>query len=56
MGWTPRQVGDCGLWHFMAARDGYARANGWKSSAGSSVDPLSIPDDVWADMGIEGLS
>jgi hypothetical protein len=27
MGWTPQQVDACSLWEFLAARDGWIKAN-----------------------------
>jgi hypothetical protein len=27
MGWTPAQVDTCSLWEFLAARDGWIKAN-----------------------------
>ena len=51
MGWTPRQVGDCSLWEFMAALDGYGRSQGWKPTGGGA----DLSEDELRAMGIEGF-
>ena len=51
MGWTPPQVGECSLWEFMAAVDGYGRAQGWKPTAAGG----DLSDETLAEMGIEGF-
>jgi hypothetical protein len=42
MGYTPQQVGEMSLWQFVAAVEGYAKAN-------SSDEGLSAKeaDDLW---------
>jgi hypothetical protein len=40
MGWTPRQVAETSLWKYMAAVDGYARANG----SGSGMDDKTFDE------------
>lgn len=51
MGWSPRQVEEATLWEFMAALDGYGRANGWKERSGGG----DLSDDQLAEMGIVGF-
>ena len=51
MGWTPRQVGECTLWEFMAALDGYGRSQRWKE-AGVGGD---LSEDDLRAMGIVGF-
>lgn len=51
MGLSPREVGECSLWHFMAALDGYGRANGWKTGPG--FEPMS--DEKLRELGIDGF-
>lgn len=52
MGLSPREVGECSIWHFMAALDGYGRAQGWKEK--SSGGDLS--EDQLRELGIEGFT
>lgn len=40
MGFTPRQVGEMSLWQFMAAADGWARANAAESPTPASEDDV----------------
>ena len=40
MGFTPQQVGDMSMWQFMAAADGYAKANGAEDNERPSEDFL----------------
>lgn len=40
MGFTPQQVGDMTMWQFMAAADGYAKANSSEDSEPPSEDFL----------------
>jgi hypothetical protein len=42
MGFTPQQVNDMSMWQFMAAFDGYARANGAKDKMSNAE-----ADDLW---------
>lgn len=51
MGLSPKQVGECGLWQFMAALEGYGRSQGWKEQ-GAGGD---LSEDELAAMGIEGF-
>ena len=53
MGWCPRQVDETGLWEFMAALDGYGRANGWKETRGAGGD---LSEDELREMGIVGFT
>ena len=53
MGMSARDVQRCSLWEFMAQIDGYAMANGWKSSGSRGGDDLT--DEQLAEMGIEGF-
>ncbi len=52
MGFDPSQVGRMSHWQFMAALDGYGRANGWKKSGGSGE---AISDQRLSELGIEGF-
>ncbi len=52
MGLGPMQVGQSMYWHFMAAMDGYGRANGWEQT-NSSGEAMS--DQRLAELGIEGF-
>ena len=54
MGWCPRQVDETALWEFMAALDGYGRANGWKEARGGGGGDLS--EDELREMGIVGFT
>ena len=50
MGYTPQQVDDMSLWQFIAAMDGYRRAN----NPGDAMPESSITDDDmlrWSTMG-----
>ena len=53
MGWCPRQVNETALWEFMAALDGYGRANGWKEARGGGGD---LSEDELREMGIVGFT
>lgn len=48
---SPREVAACSLWHFMAALEGYGRANGW--DIGSEPEPMPI--DKLRELGISGF-
>lgn len=52
MGFDPTQVGRMTHWHFMAALDGFGRANGWKKEGGSGG---SMSAQRLAELGIEGF-
>lgn len=52
MGLSPAQVGDCGLWEFMAAVEGYGRSQGWKiEEKGEAMSAARL-----AELGIEGFA
>ena len=51
MGLSPRQVGECSLWQFMAALDGYGRAQGWKER-GAGGD---LSEEQLREMGVVGF-
>lgn len=53
MGWDPSQVGRSSLWDFMAALDGFERANGKKKK--SDDGSLMTPERM-AELGIEGFT
>ena len=51
MGFTPQQVNEMGLWEFVAASSGYAKAHGVKSKPqgeGMSLQQMR-------DLGIDGV-
>lgn len=50
MGWSPAQVGECSVWQFAAALEGYGRAQGWKVSGGGDLS-----EERLREMGIEGF-
>lgn len=52
MGMSPAQVGDCGLWEFMAAVEGYGRAQRWNIE--EKGEPMSAAR--LAELGIEGFA
>jgi hypothetical protein len=52
MGMGPEVVGRMSLWQFMAALDGYGRANGWKKTGNTAG---SMSDQRLAELGIEGF-
>lgn len=51
MGLSPREVAATSLWHFMAALDGYGRANGWDVKD----EPEPMPLDKLQALGIDGF-
>lgn len=51
MGMSPREVAATSLWHFMAALDGYGRANGWDVKD----EPEAMPLDKLQALGIDGF-
>ena len=51
MGLSPREVSTCSLWHFMAALDGYGRANGWDVKD----EPEAMPLDKLRALGVDGF-
>lgn len=51
MGFTPAQTGEMTPWEFMAALDGYGRAQGW--NAAPKDPPMSL--DRMRELGIDGV-
>ena len=52
MGFSPAAVGQMSLWQFMAALDGFGRANGWQKSDNGGA---AMSDQRLAELGIEGF-
>lgn len=51
MGFTPQQVGDMSTWQFMAALEGFAKAN--DPDAAKELSPAEA-DDLWQWMQKKG--
>lgn len=51
MGWTPAQVGQCSLWAFLAAVEGYGRAHGWDIA--DHAEPMSV--ERLQALGVDGF-
>ena len=52
MGMPPREIAASSLWHFMAALDGYGRANGWNVED----EPEPMPMDKLRALEIDGFA
>jgi len=51
IGWTPEQVDRMGVWEFIAATSGYAKAHG----GGKAPSGEGMSEERMRDLGIEGL-